>query len=312
MILLSIVLGLMSQTAFASGPLGAAASTSTDSFGIVRDEVYAHPEGSLPCYPGLTPGTFVRAVLGLGGELVLRAAKTLASTDALKPAAPKILHPNGVCAEATWTIDGQSQATGLFATGTQTNAMVRFSTADARTLSAKGKNRIFGFAVKLFPVRADGKQVASTNILTLGEKGQTGAPRASYLVPSDKGEAIYFSNEAPGGGIGSKVLGWVLKRFDKNPIFQPLRESASVTADGKPVAHPVSPGLIRLVPDMSHAARLHTAADFRSEILQYDAGEIRFNVELTDGTHLGTLVVGKPVVSKACDEELTFHHTLNL
>jgi hypothetical protein len=71
------------------------------SFQTVRDRIYREPQTNLPEYPGLGLGDALAAILRGTGGLIDRAAGTLTSNEDFKPRAPKLLHPMGVCADAT-------------------------------------------------------------------------------------------------------------------------------------------------------------------------------------------------------------------
>jgi hypothetical protein len=284
-----------------------ATSSQASSFSEVRDKVYASPMTGLPQYEGLGAGDFIRALFHLPSRLTDRARGTLGDAGDFKAAAPKLLHPMGVCAEAVWEIDAPSSSTGLLAQGTRVNAIVRMSAADTQTKFSFKKKRTFGLAVKLFPTANPDLKVTTRNLFLLDQNGLTGSKCENYLL--NRGEERFFQNTALGGGFGAKLVSRIFRRFDRNPLMRPVRPLAEVTAQNVPVGvPPVSPELLQLVPTLSEGAALRSALDFRGELLQYAPGEIRFDIVVPGQGRIGRLTLGKPVLSAFCDKQLHFHH----
>ncbi len=285
------------------------------SFQEVRDRIYAAPLSTLPQEEGLTPLSFLRAITVTSGVLVDRVKATLTDGADFKEAKPKLLHPMGVCAEARWKIRGSSHATGLLSDGTDVRAIVRFSTGDEQTTFSPTKKRIFGLAVKLFPTQSDSESVATRNLFTLDQSGLDGNVRENYLTDGPS-QRTYFENKALGGGKAAELLNGMFALFDSYPSWRPLYPLTEVRADGRAVTFDVTPSTLRLVPRIE--GRKYSAKDFRDEIRMYKAGEIQFAIvlpaqEAPFGTRqeIGTLIVGKPVLSTVCDRELHFHHHPN-
>ena len=295
--------------------LSAAASSQAApmSFNDVREKIYSAPMTSLPAISGISPLGLLRALAMVSGALVDRIKGTLWNSEDFKNPGPKLLHPMGVCADATWEIYNSSAATGLLSTGTQVKAIVRFSAADEQTVYSPTKKRTFGIAVKLFPSANDSAEAETRNLFFLDQNGLNGGLRSRYLV-GDSGENIYYQNSALGGGAAVQLLVGFFKKFDSNPNWRPLYPYTETNADGSAVASPVTPQAIRLVPRTTTLSA-HAAEDFRDEILSYRANEIRFDIVIpaqkapfTESQVIGGLMVGQPVISQVCDEELHFHH----
>lgn len=304
------VLMTVALTALALACLTARADQMS-SYDEVRSRVYRDAETGLDCYPAVGAGDVLKSLLHLRNRLTDRVQWTLTHTDdfmpATKPDPSKILHPMGVCASATWEVDQATPYTGMFAQGSHADAIVRFSTGNPVTLFNSKDARIFGIAVKLFPSRDPAREVVTRNLFFLDQSGLDGDVRPNFLTKENG--ALYWQNQAGGGGVQGAIMNHIFARFDKNPLKRPLKPAAEVSDDGQPVASPVSPDVIRLVPDLSQAGSVRTAPDFRSELLEYGAGEIRFNVVRSDtGARIGRLTIDKPIASETCDKELHFHH----
>jgi hypothetical protein len=291
-------------------------SSQADSFREVRDRVYRNPLTQLPENDGLSGADFFKALLGMKNALMERAGWTLSRGEDFKPRAPKLLHPMGVCAEATWTIDGSSPATGLLSQGTQVRAMVRFSTADGNTVfhPAFGQRRVSGFAIKLFPTQDENQSVYTRNLFFLDQGGLDGDTRTRWLGPGrDLNDGpIFFRNTAPGSGLGGKILTRLFRQLDLDPTRRPVEPLTSVDANDQAVASPLAPRELRLIPH----GKGYFDFDFRSEILSYGPGEIHFDIVIPAQNgfaeaRIGSLVIGAPVVSTVCDQELHFHHHPN-
>jgi hypothetical protein len=287
------------------------------SFEEVRRRIYEKPAQQLPEYPGLGAIEFTKAYLLSKGEIVTRSRATLREPADFKAAAPKLLHPRGVCAEATWHIEEGSPATGLFQKGTKVRAIVRFSSGTQQSRHEPGKKRILGMAVKLFPTRDIREAVETRNVFTLDRHGFEGSSRPSFF-DEKPGEPLYFSNLAPPKSLVGKVANGFFGRFDLLPDRRPLYAPAGIDQTGKTLK-PVTPDEVRFYPIRKTVPAGPVPADFREELLRYKAGEIAFKIVLPADSlldwktpkRIGTLVVGRPVVSAVCDLELHFHHHPN-
>jgi hypothetical protein len=321
----SAILLVLASSAARAEPTPAARGVPIDgpnSFSEVSERIYAEPArgDDLPKYPGVSPRTALNALMLLGGALMDRILGTLddvAPSD-FKERAPKLLHPMGVCAEATWTIDRPTSATGLLAQGTQVPAIVRMSVAKAQNES-KGDKRPFGLAIKLFPTRDKDLPIESRNVFTLDQTGLDGSPRQSFLHPDKAGDELYFTNSAPGGGFMEKQITALFGKFDSDPSRRPLHPLTQVTPDGVRIRSEdaITPRDIRFIP-LVKAEPSGVSKDFRTELLSYASGDISFDIALaviertgTSFVRVGSLVLGTPVVSIGCDQDLHFHHHRN-
>jgi len=284
------------------------------SYNEVKEKIFAEPTADLPTYPFLPIGPLVRAIFNCGGKLINRVEGTLEEPTDFKDRDPKLLHPMGVVAEATWKIDQSSPLTGLLAVGTQVKAIVRLSTADGQTTYDEKKKRQFGIAIKLFPTSDDNQKVVTQNLFFLDQNGLDGGIRRRFLTPQYPGAELYFENSAPGGGLPGKIIAHVFKRYDVSPTVRPVYPLTEVDATGAKVSAPQTPRFIRLVPNLKNA-KVNTAPDFRNELRRYKPGEITFDIVIPkqgatfpQDVKIGTLTLGTPIVSVVGDQELTFHH----
>jgi hypothetical protein len=295
-----------------SGSLNTAAdAASSASFNQLRDLIEAHPQSKLPDYPGLTATSFAKAFAVRTGEIVTRSRATLSEQTDFRPASPKLLHPRGVCAAATWKIDRPSSLTGLFAEGTEVPAIIRFSSGTRHSRLSDGANRMFGLALKLFPTRDPARPVVTKNIFMLDQHGFEGSRRPYYLQPGEGEDEVYFTNVAPPRSALGKLANRFFARFDWHPENRPLYPLAEVDQEGRAIspADAVTPEEIHLVPEAPDFGVASLDDDFRDELLRYGPGEIRLRIETAQGERLGRVTVtGHPVVSEFCDLELHFHH----
>jgi hypothetical protein len=243
------------------------------SFHEVRDRVYAEPLRSLPAYDLPLATAIFNALRNLSGELIDRARQTLADPSDFKRAAPKLIHPVGICAQGVWKITEPSFATGLLAAGTEVPLMARFSIATNDPQYKPGKARNFGVAVKLFPgMNPDDASVETCNILTLDQTGLNGEDRPSIFQPLRRDDRVYFTNDVAGKGFLAWLGQRTFEKLDPPSTFRALYPLAEVTARGERVAQPVAPRLIRIVSRVK--PKLNLPVDFRDEILGYGDGEL--------------------------------------
>lgn len=282
------------------------------SFNEVREAIYSEPLKELPFYSRFSVPAALKSILRFNTALLERAGLTVRDPSDLIDPAPKVLHPMGVCAEAEWKIDVDTAATGLLSQGTTVPAIVRLSVASNAVTPAPDSKRVIAIAVKLFPSTDPNAKVTSRNFLTADQTGLDGSTRHSFFFGDNPTEKIYFSNKAPGSGFAAK-LGFVLfDRIDGPSNYRSVYALADVDHTNSPVARPISPVELRLVPRF--AKKNPVPADFRDEIRAYGAGEMHFDVViqkedgLAESMKIGTMTLGSPVVSVACDQRLHFHH----
>ncbi len=273
----------------------------------------------------------------------------------------KIIHAPGVCASATWSIDagsgyhvaaGSDQPyTGLFASGTKIDGIVRLSTA---TNVVKPKSwplkAAWSIGVKLFPAPADqpNKTVRSVNFAMFDQNGVSGT-RSSEMLRPDGGGSHFFANWLYGDGIGARTMISALGKYVRPHTnmgeslgtqlrLQALDTLALVTQEGADVAlgDAYYPTIIKLqladsVPFLDEVSdRLDLgfwdtlSNDFRKQLLAYNDGEIVFDIiadtraegpDALPGAdtsqRIGTLTLDRMVVSDMCDLDLTFKHSRN-
>jgi hypothetical protein len=287
------------------------------SFDAVKTRIYAEPLSVLPHYGGLGAADTAAILIGsLKTALGIRAKATIADESDFKERTPKILHPMGVCASANWTITAASAATGLLSKGTHVNAIVRMSTGSDQIKWEPGKTRQFGLAVKLFPTQEPGTAVVTRNVFTLDQTGLNGDSRASYLSGDGPEDEVFFRNNAEGTGFAIEKLNALFAKVDIHPGHRPLYPLTEVTQNGAMVAVPVTPWEIRFVPHVTSKIEAFDV-DFRTELAAAQPGQIYFDIVIPKQQGfaatqtIGKLVVGQPVVSVACDQELHFHHHPN-
>jgi hypothetical protein len=274
----------------------------------------------------------------------------------------KIIHAPGICASATWSIDdgtgvnlvsgGEAQPyTGLFASGTKVNTIVRLSTAtnvvkpNPWTLTAA-----WSIGVKLFPAPADQPDtpVRTVNFAMFDQNGVAGTRSHEMLRPDDDGHH-FFANWLYGDGFAARTMISTLDKFvkphthngesvGKQLRLQALDSLALVTQDGQDVDKSAAhyPTVIKLqlaesvpyldeVSDRIDTGWFHTLNnDFRKQLLAYNDGEIVFDIiadRAAEGPdalrsaggeqRIGTLTLDRMVVSDLCDQDLTFQHSRN-
>jgi len=297
-----------------AGMVVAAAAHAADgvSFAEVRAQVYAQPLASPPVYAWDTVPE-LSLVQGLvTGLLTARLAGTLASQEDFKEPGPKPIHRAGVCADAVWRITERTAATGLLAAGTTLPALVRFAVGTNRTVGNGFSARPFGFAVKLFPSPDPERRVTTSNLFIFDQYGLDGDTRPHFLQPAPGTPPLQFSNVVVPSGIAGKLGNLFLGRFDNKPDRRELYPLTGVDASGAPVAVPLTPYELRLVPRPVPADTV--PPDYRDELMAYAPGTLVFDILLPAETGvraavpLGTLTVGQMVMSRVCDETLHFPH----
>jgi hypothetical protein len=292
----------------------ACASAQAASFNEVKRQVYAQPLTTMPTYDPPLARAIGLALSVFRGELIDRAKATLSDTSDYRPARPKLLHTTGVCAEGTWKIDTETFATGLLSKGTEVKVMMRLSIATNSPVYVAGEKRHFTTAIKLFPTQNPDLAVQTANLFGFDQGGIPGTDRKSFFF-ADNGdpEAIYYTNDVLGRGFLSELGDRTFELLDAPSTFRALYPLSEVDASGALVDQPVAPRLIRIYPRMAPKSG-PMPADFRTDILRYEAGELKFDIVLPEQNgvptkvKIGTIVLGKPVVSAFCDLELHYHH----
>lgn len=137
-------------------------------FDDVWTEVASDPYAELPHYT-VTWSSFFSGFFH--NDLLEDSRRTLDSSADLMPAQKKLLHPNGICLQGTWTITEDTPYSGYFAPGSQGLFIGRASTALSET--EQGQYRAFGVAGKLFPTMDPNEQVRTANFFTIEDLGGT-------------------------------------------------------------------------------------------------------------------------------------------
>jgi hypothetical protein len=290
------------------------------SFETVRAKVYASPQTELPSYRGLSSLDIVKNLVGSEDkpkhELSIRSRRTLVDQSDERPAAPKLLHTHGACAEGTWSIDQASAATGLFEQGVSVPAIVRMSTGTPESANPRltETNRIFGMAVKLFPTTLKTQAVRTRNIIMLDQYGFERASRARTFFEDD-GAPVYFTNVAPAKSAVGKFLSTFFDRFDQPNWARPLYASARANIGGGNLIEYTSPYEIRFRarPEQAREQPKLDYPDFRSELQAVSGVTLDIVLQSFHPTQvvektIGKLTLGKFVVSEYCDLSLHFHH----
>lgn len=288
-------------------------------FADVREKIYATPLATLPAHNGLDLWTVVENFVGSSDwptqGLSVRSRRIFVDQADERREGEKWLHPRGACAEARWTIDEGSAATGLFAKGTSVPALVRLSSGDRVSEGGTAAGgRIMGMAVKLFPTTSDQQRVTTRNIIMLDKYGFERSTRNHPWVEDD-GAPVYFTNVAPAKSALGKVLSTFFDRFDKpnfaRPVYGVARASVGKSSD---LPHAVTPYEIRFVAKAGTPLPPDTTSlDFRSEVVAEPPVSLDIVMQSLDGTHdeaqrIGSLALGRFVVSDYCDLQLRFHH----
>jgi hypothetical protein len=293
--------------------------------------VFESPLAKVKQWSGIEPEQVFNAFFLRSGEIVDRSHATFDSVSDFRPARMKLLHPDGICAEAEWEITEPSKATGLFSAGTKVPAIIRFSSGTSDTVYSKGgTQRIFGLAAKLFPSRNKDQIVETENIQMLDRYGFDRSPRKRYFYedqqPDGASDPVYFTNVAPAKSAFGKALATFFDRFDQPNFSRPVYPVAEVDDHGQDIQKDIAPYEIRFIPHFKpHEEPSDSESlDFRNEIQTYNPGEIVMDIVIqtyepehgettltTVAQTIGHLTIGKTVISDACDLNLHFHHPFN-
>lgn len=265
---------------------------------------------------GFSIPQLVGGLTGLGKSLRNRLRGTIEDNQDFKPAENKLLHSRGVCAEASWKIDESTSLTGLFEKGTNVPAIVRISGGQDNSEWKEGKTRLFGIAVKLFPSQHKKQKVSTANLFLMSQNGLEGDDRKGFFSKPDTD--VYFSNIIPEPeGFALGLLNNLFKKFDSPVNVRPLYPLAEVNQQNEVVKNAKTPYRVKVrAQDFGHKDR--GGADFREEIMSYDAQQMKFDIfvqELESSERedkVGTLIFDKPFMSETCDQQLHFHHHPNI
>lgn len=302
----SIILGVLITTPILAAPNSYREVVQKLKFNTTKELVDRKGLGLMDLIGGLT---------GLGKKFRSRLEATTSDPSDFKPAENKLLHSRGVCAEAKWKILESTQATGLFQQGTEVPAVVRFSGGLDNSVWEENKTRLFGIAVKLFPTQHKQQKVQTANIFLMSQNGLEGDTRRDFFSKAD-GEVV-FSNVIPEPtGFALKLIGNLFKKFDPNAVERPLYAVAETYQNNQVVKNAKTPFQI-LVRAQEFGHRNKGGGDFRTEIMSYSPGQMKFDISVLmnkgdrESTQAGVLEIGQPFMSDTCDQELHFHHHKN-
>lgn len=250
-----------------------------------------------------------RGVLGAFGRIV-------SSNVDFREDTQKVVHRWGVCAEATWDMDGESDHPfgGLFTPGTRVPAILRMATGTNRTVHFAMAARTWGVALKLFPSQDPQEPVTTVNLSLFDQHGLDGQARPYFLQPLPSQQPLFFSNLIKAEALQSRIAGFVLGRFDRTPLFRSLRPLAAVDESGAVPFNTLSPSVVQLHVRHSVHQVGTLPEDYRQELLAYAPGELVFDVVLPAQANqpavrrIGTVTVGRMVMSPVCDGALHFAH----
>jgi hypothetical protein len=283
------------------------------SYEEVRDHVLANPLTVMPKRDPIGPGdlaVLARAAYMGSGALAQRATGLFVERTDLRSPAQKLTHSAGVCMEATWAVTS-GPGTGLLAPGTHVPALVRLSVANNQVQGADAP-RSFALGIKIFPAESTASAVLSVNLVTNDQFGINGIARPSVTQLAPEHGPIIYSNHIGGAGPVPDMLMRAFLKIDPKPSERPLYPLTTVTSEGATIGQPVTPDRIHFIQRKVRA--VEPKVDFREELLQYETNELVFDMVLPpqsvvpNGERIGVLTLGKPMVTEACDLELTFFH----
>jgi hypothetical protein len=297
------------------------AAFAKSSFNEIKNKMYATPSAELPKHMGLSKWDVISNLIGSESfpshGLTFRSRRTLVDKSDERPPEPKWLHPRGACAQARWVIDTESGSTGLFAKDVDVPAIIRISSGDAvseYSEESKAGGRIFGMALKLYPTDSEDHRVESRNILTLDQYGFDRTTRKNVFWEDDQ-TPVYFTNVAPAKSALGKFLSTFFDRFDNPNWARPLYSVARANMGGGDLISYRTPYEVRYqVSKKSISKKSKTYSDFREELKDLENIEMdiilqSYNGKTTVAERIGSLKLGKFVVSDYCDLTLHFHHS---
>jgi hypothetical protein len=254
--------------------------------------------------------------MALAGPRVLKAFGRIVSQPVdFKDDSQKVVHRWGVCGEVRWDMDGESHPYGgLFTPGTSVPGLVRFATGTNRTRHFPLAARTWGVAIKLFPSRNTRQPVETVNVSLFDQYGLDGQARPHFMQPLEDDPPLFFTNHIRAQAPQSQPAVFVLGRFDRTPLFRSLRPVAQVDEQGQKPFNVQSPSLLQL--HVRHSPRQvgDLPGDYRNELMAYAPAELVFDVVLPAQAgnpslrRVGTVTVGRMVMSPTCDGALHFYH----
>jgi hypothetical protein len=219
---------------------------------------------------------------------------------------------------------------GLFREGTDIGAIVRMSAAgnnETTTPTLGLVHRLFGVAIKLFPGQDENTKTETQNIVLFDDKGPSGNDAPWFLLKKDGRTTNFFSNWVFGDDPLTNGNVAMFHQSVVTPRFVPLTPTGVVRNDGsfERASDVRPPKFVKLVPigkDGGLPRAVPQQPKLRDELVQYDDGEINFEVRVFDdsasdgsdiaskpGKRVGVLTqLTKPIVSTYCDQAMQFHH----
>lgn len=252
-------------------------------------------------------------------DLMLESSKrTLSDQSDVLPYFEKLVHPNGICMKAEWTITEPSAYTGAFRQGTKNLMIVRASTALTNTKS--NQNRAFGIAGKIFPTADEfhDSPVKTANFFTIENLGGT---RKKYFLDSVNTNDIIQINPSFTAFMKS-LEGLVVARDfplaeGSNLQTALIRELYPISELGlKAGEKAVTPIWMKI--EAAEGMPRVDEDDFRDELnlANYPQG-LRFSISVaSEGSRfgdkawqkIGHIEVLETMVSDSCDHRLHFAH----
>lgn len=241
----------------------------------------------------------------------------------------RLVHPNGVCLTAMWSIDADTEYTGYFRQGSRALVVARYSTCCTET--RRGQMRSLSLVGKLFPT-------TDTNHLEP-------LPTANFITQDDiGGSKTEFINDvetrnAPDLTVANRgvnaatllMIGLIFRRVDAEPG---MRQVYPIAELGKPAGQPTrAPQFMRLLVAPSQPRIAGDGVDFRDEVMAhiFDRGNpvpkrtLTFLIEVTDEgevsgpagrqrrtfrnwRRIGSMVFDNAVISLNGDRVIHFSH----
>jgi hypothetical protein len=252
-------------------------------------------------------------------DLMLESSKrTLSDQSDVLPYFEKLVHPNGICMKAAWTITEPSPYTGAFRQGTNNLMIVRASTALTNTRS--NQNRAFGIAGKIYPTSDEfhDSPLKTANFFTIENLGGT---RKKYFMDSVNTNDIIQINPSFTAFMKSLEGLAVARAFPlaegSNLQTALIRELYPISELGlKAGEKAVTPIWMKI--EAAEGMPRVDEDDFRDELnlANYPQG-LRFSISVAskgsrfgskDWQKIGYIEVQETVASDSCDHRLHFAH----
>lgn len=285
----------------------------TTSYSDAHARVFANPHATPP-----TDAFSAVPELGLALSApgVLKAFGRIVSTPVdFKDDQQKVVHRWGVCGEVRWEMDGESSPYGgLFTPGSSVPGLFRMAAGTNRTRHFPLSSRTWGLAIKLFPTQDERQPVQTVNVSLFDQYGLDGQARPHFLQPLADDPPLYFTNHIRAQALQSQPALFVLGRFDRTPLFRSVRPLGKVDNQGQVPFNATAPSLVQLHVRHSRHQVGDLPADYRNELMAYAPGELVFDVVLPPQPgnaqllRVGTVTVGRKVMSPVCDGALHFFH----